>query len=80
MKWLNKNWGISSPKEGDTRVVTKFLLWPRNYKNSRYWYWLEKIDIVEEFTKFDTIGDQKFYRQKGIWKEIAIHNIPKTQS
>lgn len=79
MKWLNKNWGISSPKEGDTRVIRKFVWWPRNYKNSRYWYWLQKINIVEEFIEcgdiYNPLNSYKYQERKVYykWKERELY-------
>ena len=57
-------------REGETRIVTKFLLFPRCFGGQTRW--LEKADIVEEVKKIDVGGSMEWGNYAWRWHEIAF--------
>jgi len=53
MRWNEKK----KPKLGDTKTITKFLIFPKKIKGQ--WRWLEMASWVK---KYDYAGDEFFYR------------------
>lgn len=48
MQWKSKR---VIPKEGDTRVITKFILFPKLVigETENTWVWLERIQIAQRY-------------------------------
>ena len=56
------------PQMGSTRMVKKFLLWPRYNRHLNMVVWLETVEVVEFYMYSDAI---KGY----VWEEITWHPI-----
>ena len=70
MKWGRKE-SLKS-REGETRVVRKFLLWPRHL-GSDEWRWLCYADIVEKIVAHDVGGSMEWGNYAWKWTETAFH-------
>lgn len=56
MKWIIKDKPIKynpTPKEGDTKLVHKFIFFPKSYWNPELkqteWFWLQKVYIYYRY-------------------------------
>lgn len=58
-------------REGEERVVRKFLLWPRGFE-AKEWRWLEWADLVEKVTKIDVGGSMQWGCYAWKWVEIGF--------
>ena len=56
----------TKPKEGEIRVVSKFLLLPRTFNNEVRW--LERVNIVEQYKIW---GYSDFGKPEACWNEIG---------
>jgi hypothetical protein len=59
------------PREGEERVVNKFLLWPRCF-GGRSTRWLRRADIVERVVKVDVGGSGEWGNYAWKWVEVAF--------
>lgn len=59
------------PREGEERIVSKFLLWPRCFEG-RHTRWLERTDIVERVVKVDVGGSGEWGNYAWKWAEVGF--------
>ena len=64
MRWLyDKLLG----REGETRIITKFLFFPKKLDNERKW--LEKAHILQKVCKVDIGGSMEWGKYKHKWRD-----------
>jgi len=59
------------PREGEKRVVSKFLWLPRCFEG-RHTRWLERADIIEEVKKMDVGGSGEWGNYAWQWREVGF--------
>jgi hypothetical protein len=67
-----KNQYSLKARAGETRVVTKFLLWPRKFLNSPRTRWLERSEIREEIMAVDVGGSCEWGNYAWKWRETGF--------
>ena len=61
-------------REGEERIVTKFLLFPRRFESNK-WRWLERADIIERVCKVDVGGSMEWGNYSWKWEEVGFAPI-----
>ena len=56
---------------GETRVVTKFLWWPKSL-NTGKWRWMECVNIIEEIHAVDIGGSCEWGKYEYKWCELGF--------
>ena len=76
MRWNSRNYLRS--REGETRVVRKFLFWPRkidiisiNFRDTQ-WRWLEFINVKEQVVPVNISESWPWNDYTWKWREIAF--------
>ncbi len=69
MQWYNDP---GASEEGNERVVTKFLLFPRTFEEEHRW--LQKAAITERVIKQDIGGSDQWGYYKWVWAEVGFAN------
>ena len=77
MKWPSRY--ALRDREGETRVVRKFLLWPRTF-NSTHTRWLVYANIIEVIQRIDIGGSGEWGSYKWSWCETGFDDAPTTLS
>lgn len=62
-------------RQGETRVVRKFLIFPRTFESSRT-RWFEYASIVEEVLQIDVGGSMEWGNYAYRWREIGFASEP----
>jgi hypothetical protein len=70
MQWQSKF--FLKDREGETRVVRKFLFFPRRFHNDPLWQWMVWADIVEQVRKVDIGGSGEWGNYAWRWCEIGF--------
>jgi len=69
MRWNN---GFTLKKRaGEKRIVRKFLLWPRSFKEEKT-RWLEWANIEEEIMQVDIGGSGEWGKYAWKWIEVKF--------
>jgi len=71
MKWKSKEY--LKDREGEERVVSKFLLFPRRL-GGKEWRWMERANILERVTKYDDGGHDTWGDYAWRWVEVVFVN------
>ena len=69
MRWNSRNYLRS--REGETRVVRKFLFWPRKIGDTQ-WRWLEFVNIKEIILQVDISKSCEWTDYTWKWREVAF--------
>lgn len=70
MKWYDLKYKKKEHKEGDTRIVRKFLFLPTTFNHETRW--LEFADILEEYYNEKVQQYYGIYTTVGKWKAIGF--------
>jgi hypothetical protein len=70
MQWRSKF--FLKDREGETRVVRKFLFFPRCFHNDPFWKWMVWADVVEQVRKVDIGGSGEWGNYAWRWCEIGF--------
>jgi hypothetical protein len=70
MRWNSRYY--LKDREGETRVVRKFLFWPRLLQKDKHWRWLEFANIKEQVLKVDIGGSGEWGTYAWEWREVAF--------
>lgn len=74
MKWRKKQKKRSIPKDGELRIISKFLYYPMCIENEYRWF--EKVKIKQEYIAMEmhkcrgVFGGDSFYTTGGYWKNL----------
>lgn len=71
---LSSKYALKS-REGETRVVRKFLIWPRTFESERT-RWMEYADITEEIMRVDVGGSMEWGNYAWKWVETGFASEP----
>ncbi len=70
------------PKIGDTREVTKFLLWPKTIRGEWRWLerakWQEKLTPCVGFHRYGPFNDSEWVSD--CWIDAPLFEVPKEKS
>jgi len=71
---VNSKYALKS-REGEQRIVKKFLLWPRTFDSNRT-RWFEYAHITEEVLKMDVGGSCEWGNYAWQWREVGFASEP----
>lgn len=77
MRW--KSGLYLKSRQNESRVVRKFLWWPRRF-DSGHWRWLEFAYIEEEILRIDVGGSMEWGRYAYAWCETGFSDEKKGAS
>ena len=67
MKWKSKKY--LRDRCGETKLVRKFLLMPRQSNDNKHWHWFEWAIIREEIKEIDSWDAPTYYQ----WRETELN-------